>query len=113
MSQNSVAQLVNLIIEEVSPNETQVSIAKRAGVSGSYLSDVRRGRTIPSLGTLDRIGVALGHRLHIALTQPDEHLVSCNETEAQLISALRERNFARFMFLATHELMKAKDADVE
>ncbi len=37
----------------------QFELAKRAGISNTYLSDIETGRTTPSLRTLNRLAKAL------------------------------------------------------
>lgn len=38
----------------------QIELARMAGISNTYLSDIESGRTIPSLKTLTKIARALG-----------------------------------------------------
>lgn len=38
----------------------QIELAKNAGISNTYLSDIENGRTIPSIKTLTKITKALG-----------------------------------------------------
>jgi len=38
----------------------QIELAEMAGISNSYLSDIEKGRTTPSIRTLTRLAEALG-----------------------------------------------------
>lgn len=38
----------------------QIELARMAGISNTYLSDIESGRTVPSLKTLTKIAHALG-----------------------------------------------------
>jgi len=52
-------------------NLTLKEFAARSGVSVSYLSDLERGRTTPSLGTLKLLATALGMTVIDVLTGVD------------------------------------------
>lgn len=48
---------------------TLADVAARTGLSVSFLSDIERGRTDPSLNTLDKIAAAHGLRVAITITK--------------------------------------------
>jgi transcriptional regulator with XRE-family HTH domain len=50
---------------------TLKGLAERTGLSVSYLSDIERGRTTPSLGTLETLATALGMTVIDLLTGVD------------------------------------------
>lgn len=45
--------------ERLKKSLKQYEVAKKAGISNTYLSDIEVGRTSPSLKTLDKIAKAL------------------------------------------------------
>lgn len=54
-----------------SRNWTLAELADKSGLSLSFLSDIERGRTLPSLTTLDKIAEAFG--LTLAIRFMDGH----------------------------------------
>ena len=52
--------------------QRQKDIATKAGISISYLSDIERGSTNPSIATLDAVFVACGSKLVIGYETDDE-----------------------------------------
>jgi transcriptional regulator with XRE-family HTH domain len=50
----------------------QVDLAVRAGLLRGYLSDVESGKSVPDVGTLDRIAAALEVPLHKLFYDGDE-----------------------------------------
>lgn len=44
---------------------TQASLALRSGTSQAAISDIERGKVVPSLATIERLLLCLGHELHI------------------------------------------------
>jgi len=66
---------------------TLKALAEQTGLSVSYLSDIERGRTNPSLGTLGALAVALKMTVMDLLTGVD---FAGEQTEASLPSGLSE-----------------------
>lgn len=63
------------LVKVLRGRKPQREIAEAAGISISYLSDIERGRTEPTLETLESIFKACGARLRIAYVDdrlPDE-----------------------------------------
>lgn len=52
---------------------TQVELAKLAGISNTYLSDIERGRVNPSLKTLDKLAKALGIKIDWEIFLSDDY----------------------------------------
>lgn len=46
--------------------KTLAEVAAATGLSPSFLSDIERGRTVPTIATLEKIAAAYGMHLHIA-----------------------------------------------
>ena len=53
--------------ERLKKSLKQYELAKKAGISNTFLSDIEVGRTSPSLKTLDKIAKALGVDIKIFL----------------------------------------------
>lgn len=53
--------------ERLKKSLKQYELAKKAGISNTYLSDIEVGRTSPSLKTLDKISKALGVDIKVFL----------------------------------------------
>jgi transcriptional regulator with XRE-family HTH domain len=53
--------------ERLKKSLKQYELAKKAGISNTYLSDIEVGRTSPSLKTLDKISKALAVDIKIFL----------------------------------------------
>lgn len=51
----------------IEKNIKQVELAKLAGISNTYLSDIEKGRTLPSLKTLYKLASALNVDVDIFL----------------------------------------------
>ena len=53
---------------------TQIELAKLAGISNTYLSDIERGRVNPSLKTLDKLARALGIKIDWEIFLNDDYV---------------------------------------
>ncbi len=51
---------------------SQADVARRAGISDSYLSEIERARSNPSADALERIADTLGLRAYQLLLEEDE-----------------------------------------
>lgn len=67
-------------------DKTLKQLAELTGLSISYLSDIERGRTLPSIDTLDKIFTACGATLVIGYqrdyTPPDYLYIKRDDAEA-------------------------------
>jgi transcriptional regulator with XRE-family HTH domain len=73
----------------------QVDLAVRAGLLRGYLSDVESGRSVPDVGTLDRIAAALEVPLHQLFYDGDEPPRLLNlakgRTAEEIVIGIRKR----------------------
>lgn len=79
-------------------------VAAATGLSISYISEIERGRTLPTLDTLAKIAHALAHDLTIGFVEPGDIRFPCSELEVEMIVAVRERNYEKalmFMLVST------------
>lgn len=58
----------------------QIELARMAGISNTYLSDIESGRTIPSLKTLTKIARALGVENDLNIFLNDNYVKIEHET---------------------------------
>jgi transcriptional regulator with XRE-family HTH domain len=65
-------------------------LAERTGLSVSYLSDMERGRTTPTLGTLETLATALGMTVLDLLTSVDFAGEQTNASLPPGLAALRD-----------------------
>jgi len=64
-----IGKNIRKIREEAGMNQRE--LAKKAGISHQYISDVERGRATPSIAFLEKIAKALGVRLAILLNKKE------------------------------------------
>jgi len=93
-----LGDMVRLIRKE--KNRTLDNVAALCGLSVSYLSDIELNRTVPSLDALSKIAAALDHVLKIELSEPGDTTIPVKPIEIELLIAVRNRDFARFMLIA-------------
>ena len=58
----------------------QIELARMAGISNTYLSDIESGRTIPSIKTLTKIARALGMENDLNIFLSDNYVKIEHET---------------------------------
>jgi transcriptional regulator with XRE-family HTH domain len=79
-----------LRMERIKQHWTLKEVADKAGISVSYLSDVERGKTLPTLLTLGALAKAMGQTFTLVWREPGEEFVPLNPVEIELIYAVRD-----------------------
>lgn len=74
-------------------------VAALSGLSVSYLSDIERGSTLPSLMTLDRLAKAFDTLLTISFALPTDIPASVSLLEMDVLMTLRDKDYARLLYL--------------
>jgi len=74
-------------------------VSEKTGLSISYLSDIERGRTIPTVATLAKIVESYGYRLQIGWGNLESVGTPANSHEVALIHALRKGDVKHALLL--------------
>lgn len=78
---------------------TLKAVAEKVGLSVSYLSDLERDRSTPTIETLGKLAKAMNQRLEIIWRETGEELMPLNSVEIELIYAVRDRDFRAILAL--------------
>lgn len=64
---------LGMAIRNMRGNQTLATIAEKTGLSISYLSDIERGRTAPSLDTIKTIAQANGREFYVVFSLGEDN----------------------------------------
>jgi XRE family transcriptional regulator, regulator of sulfur utilization len=78
MQNEELKHFIGKTMRSLRGSRTLKEFAELTGVSLPYISDLERGRTIPSIATLEKIARACGYRLTLtlSLTETTETTIS-------------------------------------
>lgn len=76
---------------------TLKEVAERSGLSISYISDIERARTMPSIETLSKLADVYGEKLMIGMEKDGASLYELDSLEWGLIQAVRRRDLSRIV----------------
>lgn len=87
-------------------NLTLADLSIRCGLSVSYLSDIERGRTKPTLDTLNSIISSYGYTITMEFKNGDHVFSMFGFIETQILYALEKREFGKALLFIS-QLMGA------
>jgi len=79
-----------LRLERTKHHWTLKEVADKAGISVSYLSDLERSKTLPTLDTLGALAKAMGQTFTLVWREPGEEFMPLSPVEIELIYAVRD-----------------------
>lgn len=85
---NSIGQALHK--ERTRKAWTLKNLAEKSGLSVSYLSDLERNKSTPSIETLGKLAEAMGQRLELVWRETGEDLIPLTPAETELVYAVRD-----------------------